>query len=160
MKFALASLAAIASANMPHMYEAEATNGSDVVISQVSGFENFIMLENDTYADPNPVKTAITEKFNVGGIWNVPNVDLDNVVFECKLAGVVAYHQAYDCTSAGDSNDYGQCPKPSGEIGEEWLASFGFDVPGFAPPFVYSVTVTGYSAAGVSVFQLASDFTI
>ena len=36
MKFALASLAAIASTNMPHMYEAEANTGSDVVISQTS----------------------------------------------------------------------------------------------------------------------------
>ena len=116
------------------------------------------MLPQDTAGVPNPVCTACTEVFNVGGVWNIPNVDLKSVTFQCKLAGAVAYNQVYDCTGAG--NDYGDCPKPTGAIGEEWLASFGFDVPGFAPPFLYEVTIEAKDSTGASLFVLGSNFFI
>ena len=92
-----------------------------------------MLLPQDTAAVPNPICTACTEVFNIGGVWNVADVNLKTVTFQCKLAGVVAYKVDYDCTGAG--NDYGHCLKPNGAIGEEWKAEFGFDVPGFAPPF-------------------------
>lgn len=171
--FSIALMAALASAQtegptlieskMDHFSasEEEANDKYDVVITQISGQQNWIMLPQDTKADSDPVCTACTEKFYVGGIWNIANVDLDHVNFQCKLAGAVAYNADYPCDgSSSESNDYGNCPKPTGAIGEEWKADFGFDVPGFAPPFLYEVTITGYDSAGASLFQLGSNFYI
>ena len=115
-------------------------------------------MPQDTAAVPEPVCTACTEMFNIGGIWNIPNVDLKSVTFQCKLAGAVAYNAVYDCT--GEGNDSGACPKPTGAIGEEWKSVFGFDVPGFAPPFLYDVTVEAKDSAGASIFLLESKFYI
>ena len=154
-KFA-AGLAAVASAqvHMPEMYR---VNGDldNVVISQLSGSDTFLMLDSDTYADPNPVQTGGKEMFNVVGIWNVANADLSVVTFNCILAGAPVFNQDYPC-STGDAN----CPLPSGAVGEQWSGSFGFDVPGFAPPFVYDVTVTGKDSTGATMWELESKFTI
>ena len=156
-KFA-AGLIAVASAQVhpsgPDMYR---VNGDldNVVITQTSGSDTWTMLDTDTYASPNPVQTGGKENFIVGGIWNVASIDLATVSFDCVLGGAPVYHQDYPCT-AGDAN----CPSPSGAIGEEWTGTFGFDVPAFAPPFVYDVTVTGKDSAGASIFVLESKFTI
>ena len=155
-KFA-ATLAAVASAQVetgPAMYR---VNGDmdNVVITQISGADTWTMLDTDTYASPNPVQTGGTENFIVGGIWNVANVDLAKVSFNCVLGGAPVYNQDYPC-SVGDAN----CPSPSGAIGEEWTGSFGFDVPAFAPPFVYDVTVTGKDSSDATLWELESKFTI
>ena len=125
-KFAAAAFATLASAQVaPSLIESKAIHYADyeienddkyaVVITQVSGQQNFVLLPQDTSADPAEVCTACTEKFNIGGVWNVANIDLKTVTFQCKLAGAVAYNHVYDCTGAG--NDYGNCPPPSGAIG-------------------------------------------
>ena len=155
-----AALAAIAAANEPHLYVAEPNDKYDVTIQQVSGQENFIMLDQSSYADPNPVIKNNTEKFYIGGIWNVDGSAIEKVNFTCKLAGVVAYDVDYPCTAAASTNDYGNCVKPAGNIGEMWSADFGFDVPAIAPPFEYDVTVTAYDGAGNSLWAVASAFYI
>ena len=64
------------------------------------------------------------------------------------------------CAAAASTNDYGNCVKPVGNIGEMWSADFGFDVPAIAPPFEYDVTVTAYDGAGNSLWAVASAFYI
>ena len=58
---------------------------NSIAITQVSGQANFVLMPTGTYADPDPIKTANTEKFNVSGIWNVDASTLDHVEFTCKL---------------------------------------------------------------------------
>ena len=79
-KFACAAFATLATAQVgPSMIESKAIHYAEeqenkdynVVITQVSGQQNFILLPQDTAADPAPVCTACTEKFNIGGIWNI-----------------------------------------------------------------------------------------
>ena len=123
--FAAACLVAGTALADPTLIEAKAGHFSedvanDIVITQVSGQQNFVLLPQYTSADPDPVCTACTEVFNVGGVWNVANVDLASVTFQCKLAGAVAYNHVYPCTSTVGGNDYGNCPAPSGAIGEVW----------------------------------------
>ena len=74
--------------------------------------------------------------------------------------GALVYSTDYPCTGNGDANDYGNCPAPSGEIGQLWNADFGFDVPAIAPPFEYDVLITAYDSAGNSLWQMASNFYI
>ena len=167
-KFACAAFATLASAQYspPSLIESKAVHYAEeqenkdysVIINQMTGQDKFILLPQDTAAVPNPVCTACTEVFNIGGIWNVASIDLKTVTFQCKLAGAVAYNAVYDCTGAG--NDYGHCPKPNGTIGEEWKADFGFDVPGFAPPFQYDVTVEAKDSKGASIFLIETKFYI
>ena len=164
-KFAFATLAAVAaSETVPTMIESkmkdliEHANGcagsTSVVITQISGQDKFVLLANDTFADPNPVQTGKVEHFNVGGMWNVPSTDLHNVHFECFLQGVSAYAQDYPC-SDGDAN----CPLAT-TPGVEWKGVFDFDVPGFAPPFLYDVKVTATDSTGATLFELESKFCI
>ena len=93
------------------------------------------MIDRGTYADPNPIQKNNTELFNVYGVWNVAMTTLARVNFTCMLLGAEVYSMDYPCTGTG--NDYGNCPPPLGEAGEEWSANFGFDVPPIAPPFQY-----------------------
>ena len=122
----------------------------DVVITQLSGFDNFTMIDRGTYADPNPMVKNNTEKFNVYGVWNVAMTTLAKVNFTCMLMGVEVYSMDYSCT--GNSNDYGNCPPPTGVAGEDWTADFGFDVPSIAPPFQYQVTITALDTSNNSVW--------
>ena len=163
-KYTLATaLAAVAAANEPTLIESKMsafTNDKyDIVITQISGIENWTMIDRGTYGDPNPVCKNCTEKFNVYGIWNVAMTDLKKVNFTCMLMGVEAYSMDYDCTGT-TTNDFGNCPKPAGVAGEEWTALFGFDVPPIAPPFEYDVTITAYDSNDNSIWQLASNFFI
>lgn len=165
-KFVLAAFASVAAAEtIPTMIESKmkelvdhvpngCTGSTSVVISQVSGQDKFVLLANDTFADPNPVATGAVEHFNVGGMWNMPNVDLATVHFECFLQGISAYTQDYTCTD-GDAN----CPIAT-MPGTEWKGVFDFDVPGFAPPFLYDVQVTAKDSAGAELFKLESKFCI
>ena len=84
---------------------------------------------------------------------------LKKVNFSCKLMGVVAYSEDYDCTGA-TSNDYGNCPKPTGVANEDWKADFGFDVPSIAPPFLYEVTITAYDTDEKALWEIGSNFYI
>ena len=161
-KFVYAAIASLAAAeSIPTMIESKIHEFMDhentdynVVITQISGQENFVMLPNDSYADPNPVQTASVEHFNVGGMWNVPNVDLHKVTFTCLLQGVEVYKQEYLCTD-GDAS----CPLAT-TPGVEWKGLFDFDVPGFAPPFQYDVHVLAATTDGTSLFELESKFYI
>ena len=56
--------------------------------------------------------------------------------------------------------DAKSCPKPTGAIGEEWKGEFYFDVPGFAPPMEYDVTVEAKDSKGDSLFVLGTKFYI
>ena len=87
-------------------------------------------------------------------MWNTPTIDLHNVKFECFLQGISAYVQNYPC-STGDAN----CPIAT-MPGTEWKGVFDFDVPGFAPPFLYDVVVTATDSAGAELFVLESKFCI
>ena len=58
---------------------------NSIAINQISGQDKFVLMPTGTYADPDPIKTANTEKFNVSGIWNVDGSVLDHVEFTCKL---------------------------------------------------------------------------
>ena len=130
-------------------------NGS-IVISQNSGMDNFTMLSTGTYADPDPIKTANTEKFYVQGVW-LPNKGqlLDKVIFTCDLQGVQVFKQEFPCKT-GDQ----YCPLPDASQAT-WNGMFTFDVPGFAPPFEYDVHVKAYQADGTTVlFDLESKFRI
>ena len=80
-KFALAALASLAAAeNIPTIIESKmkdllddvngCSGSTSVTITQVSGQDKFVLLANDTFADPNPVQTGSVEHFNVGGMWN------------------------------------------------------------------------------------------
>ena len=148
-KFAYAAIASLAAAeSIPTMIESKMHEFMDhentdynVVITQVSGQENFVMLPNDSFADPNPVATASVEHFNVGGMWNIP-VTLAKVDFVCYLQGVKVYEQPYDCTATSTN-----CPLATAP-GVEWKGIFDFDVPGFAPPFQYDVHVIATSDTG------------
>lgn len=113
-------------------------NGS-IVINQLSGMENFTMITTGTYADPDPIKTANTEKFYVNGVW-LPGKGalLDKVIFTCDLQGVQVFKQEFPCTT-GDK----YCPLPDATEAT-WNGMFTFDVPGFAPPFEYDVHVKAY----------------
>jgi hypothetical protein len=155
------ALAAVAAAE-PTLIESKMAHFTNdkyaVVITQNSGEDVFTMIERGTYGDPDPVCKNCTEKFNVFGIWNVAMTTLAKVNFTCKLMGVEAYSQDYDCTGA--ANDYGNCPTPAGIANEDWTADFGFDVPSIAPPFEYDVTITAYDTAGTELWQLGSNFYI
>ena len=128
---------------------------NSIAITQVSGQANFVLMPTGTYADPDPIKTANTEKFNVSGIWNIDASTLDKVEFTCKLQGVQVYKQDFKCAT-GDAN----CPLPAGTVGEQWAGMFTFDVPGFAPPFEYDVHVKAYKADNTELFDLESKFRI
>ena len=154
------SLAALALANEPHLYGATPNDKYDVVITQVSGQENFVVLDSNTYGSPNPVQKNNTEKFFIGGVWNIDGSVIAKVNFTCKLMGAVAYNSDYACTAPGEGNDYGNCVKPTGTIGEMWSSDFGFDVPSIAPPFEYDVTVTAYDDKGASLWAVQSNFYI
>merc|ERR1712051_446063 len=80
---------------------------NSIAITQVSGQANFVLMPTGTYADPDPIKTANTEKFNVAGIWNIDASSLDHVEFTCKLQGVEVFKQDFKCAT-GDAN----CPLP------------------------------------------------
>ena len=58
----------------PHHHQEEVADvvpSNSIAITQVSGQANFVLMPTGTYADPDPIKTANTEKFNVAGIWNI-----------------------------------------------------------------------------------------
>ena len=162
-KFALAALASFAAAeNIPQLIETKMHEFMDhenqdynVVITQISGTQNFILNASDTFADPNPVQTNNVEHFNVGGVFIQQNPDLSHVEFICYLQGAQVYKQDYKC-SAGDS----YCPTIPSTFGTEWKGTFDFDVPGFAPPFQYDVHVKAYNAAEEELFELESKFYI
>ena len=142
----------------PHHQQEEVADvvpSNSIAITQVSGQANFVLMPTGTYADPDPIKTANTEKFNVSGIWNIDASTLDHVEFTCKLQGVQVYKQDFSCAS-GDAN----CPLPAGTVGEQWAGVFTFDVPGFAPPFEYDVHVKAYKADKTELFDLESKFRI
>ena len=139
--------------NFGEVTDVAPSNG--IAITQVSGQANFVLMPTGTYADPDPIKTANTEKFNVSGIWNIDASTLDHVEFTCKLQGVQVYKQDFSCAS-GDAN----CPLPAGTVGEQWAGVFTFDVPGFAPPFEYDVHVKAYKADKTELFDLESKFRI
>ena len=161
--FALAALAAVAIAgdddpSGPTMIQSKLDHYSNdsIVIDQIDTLGHLTMIARGTYADPDPIQTANTENFYVQGIWNdTTGADLHQVHFYCKLQGVVVFQQDFVC-SAGDAN----CPSPAGTAGEDWNGVFGFDVPGFAPPFQYEVHVQGQDASGASLFELESKFYI
>ena len=98
-KFAIAALASFAAAeNVPQFIESKIhdfmvpeNTDFNVVITQISGQENFVLTPNDTFADPNPVKTADVEHFNVGGTFIQQGLDLANVEFTCLLQGALVY---------------------------------------------------------------------
>ena len=141
---------------MPELYVPN--DKYDVVITQVSGIDTFTMIDRGTYADPNPMVKNNTEAFNVYGVWNVAMTTLAKVNFTCMLMGVEVYTMDYAC--AGTGNDYGHCPGTTGIAGEEWTASFGFDVPAIAPPFEYDATITAFDTSNNALFQLSSKFFI
>ena len=146
-------------AKFHHHHHEEVTDvvpSNSIAITQVSGQANFVLVPTGTYADPDPIKTANTEKFNVSGIWNsAVGATMDKVEFTCKLQGVEVYKQDFKCTT-GDAN----CPLPAGTVGEQWKGMFTFDVPGFAPPFEYDVHVIAYTADKTQLFDLESKFRI
>ena len=164
-----ASVAALAAAQLgpgPEMYHVEPTASNDeydVIINQISGQDKFLVLPNETYADPLQVIKQSTLKLYIGGVWNVvPESPLATVNFTCLLMGAVAYDVTYDCVAPaeGASNDYGNCTLPAGTIGENWTSDFGFDVPGIAPPFDYDVHVKFIAEDGTSLFEVESVFKI
>ena len=116
------------------------------------------MIERGTYGDPNPMVKNSTEAFYVYGVWNVAMTTLAKVNFTCMLMGVEVYTMDYAC--AGTGNDYGHCPGTTGVAGEDWSASFGFDVPAIAPPFEYDVTITAIDTSNNELFQLSLKFYI
>ena len=138
-----------------HHEEVSEDVSNSIAITQVSGQANFVLMPTGTYADPDPIKTANTEKFNVSGIWNIDASTLDHVTFTCKLQGVEVFKQDFKCAT-GDAN----CPLPAGTVGEQWAGVFTFDVPGFAPPFEYDVHVKAYKADKTELFDLESKFRI
>lgn len=81
-KFVLAAFASVAAAEtIPTMIESKmkelvdhvpngCSGSTTVTITQVSGQDKFVLLANDTFADPNPVQTGGVEHFNVGGMFN------------------------------------------------------------------------------------------
>merc|ERR1711971_433368 len=134
MKFAVTALATTAIASqVPEMIKVAPTpdsNGS-IAIDQISGQQNWVKLDNGTYADPDPICTNCTQNFAVQGVWNNDSgLTLDHVHFNCLLAGADVFDQDFPC-SAGDA----YCPMPTGAVGEIWNGTFGFPVPAFAPPF-------------------------
>ena len=149
--FFAAALAGLATANEPWVIDMAPSNA--ISITQVSGTENFVMTSG--VADPDPIKTANTEHFNVTGIWNVDGTIMDNVLFTCKLQGVQVFSQTFPCTT-GDAN----CPLPTGTVGEQWNGVFTFDVPAIAPPFEYDVHVSAKDKAGNMLWDLESKFRI
>lgn len=159
--FAGLALAGAVSANEPSLIESKMEHFSndkyDIVITQLSGQENFTMIERGTYGDPDPVCKNCTEKFFVDGVWNT-DVAIAKVNFKCILMGAEAYSQDYACPS-NEANDYGNCPASAGKD-SEWNADFGFDVPPIAPPFEYDVYITAYDANGGELWQLGSKFFI
>ena len=155
--FALA-LATVATAEQaPTLIEAAANTDYSVVINQISGTENWTMLDRGTYGDPEPVCKNCTEKFYVSGVWS-KDVTLSKVNFKCYLMGAEAYSQDYPCGTS-ESNDYGNCPAAEG-AGTTWNGDFGFDVPPIAPPFQYDVVITAYDDAGAETWVLESKFYI
>ena len=156
--FNLPRMPGFAKAKFDHFVDVirgEENTDYNVVITQISGQENFILTASDTYADPNPVKTSNVEHFYVGGTWINPSVTLHDVDFTCLLQGVEVYNQDYLC-SDGDAN----CPSIPATFGQEWKGLFNFDVPGFAPPFQYDVHVKAKDPSGNVLFELESKFYI
>merc|ERR1711981_1385124 len=134
-----------------HHHHEEVTDvvpSNSIAITQIAGQANFVLTPTGTFADPDPIKTANTEKFNVSGIWNVDGSVMDSVYFYCKLQGVKVFEQTFPC-STGDAN----CPLPAGTVGEAWKGMFTFDVPGFAPPFEYDVHVVAKDANGTALWD-------
>ena len=127
-----------------------------IAITQTAGQENFTLNSYLTYADPDPIKTANTEKFNVAGTWKADGTTLDHVLFSCKLQGVTVFQQQFECTVGSDL-----CDKPAtASTTDLWTSVFTFDVPGIAPPFEYFVTVEAFTADDASLFVLESNFYI
>jgi len=152
-KLSAAALAAVAYANEPHLVPS-----NSIAINQLSGQENFVKLDDGTYADPDPVQKASTEYFHVRGTWiTASGADLDHVQFICNMQGQKVFDEsiACDATSAADG-----CVKPLGKAGEIWESTFNFPVPPIAPPFLYDVHVIGQTAAGDQLFELQAQFTI
>ena len=138
-----------------NVYQPEEESNGSIVINQIAGQQNMVLMSTGTYADPDPIQTANTENFYVEGIWNIDGSVMTDVYFYCNLQGVTVFEQTFPC-SAGDAN----CPTPTGTIGELWNGVFGFDVPGFAPPFEYDVHVVGKDASGNELWELESKFYI
>ena len=163
MKFVLASLAAVAFADM-EMYQANtdfSSNDDSIVISQTSGVQNFTMLAAPmTYADPDPVQINNTQKFIIDGIWNIDASDLDYLYFVCHEASapnVPVYWNYKYCDTTGEN----QCTSPTGTVPEMWSATMTFPVPSVVPSgWTYVVDVKGVSKSGEEWFVLHSEFQI
>ena len=151
--FKYALLAAAAVANELHLIEATPSN--NVVITQLSGQENWVM--SSGIADPDPVEKNNTQKFTATGPWtSTAGATMSQVLFTCDLLGVQVFKQSIPC-SAGASD----CPLPSGTPGEMWTGNFGFDVPAVVPPgATYDVHIRGQTADGTDLWVLESIFQI
>ena len=150
--FLAATLAAVVAANEPELIGSTPSNA--IAVNQISGMENFVMTQG--VADPDPVKLNNRQYFNIDGIWNVDGSVLKDVDFQCYIAGIKVFDQAFPC-SAGDAN----CPTPAGSVGEAWSGSFYFDVPPVGiPGATYDVHVKGQSTDGTQLFELESKFQI
>ena len=137
---------------------ADARNDDDpyaVTIEQTGSYQNFVMYSADTYPDPEEICTGCVQKFVIAGWYNYEDLTIDHVNFKCYLSNlpdVAVYQSNTPCDSGASKPDLGYCP-PVPDIGEEWVASFNFEVPSVAPDLEYHVVVEGLKKVGTLSYE-------
>ena len=137
---------------------------TDVVITQISGQENFTMLPNGTFAYPNPIQRNEEVYFIIGGFWNVSRdiADIQRVHFKWDKNDGYAYNSkdiSFGCYEAADS----EC-RPNPGVGQWWSAAFHQSVFDWGVnenlDSLFDVLITATDRFDNELFQLGTKFCI